>query len=87
LPTREDEIKRLRRLHDAYVWKVNAAVGAGRDDIVWRLVDDYLEEAMSVLSDSYLDACGRPGCGMCDRPRPGPRPVPARTWWDRLTGR
>ena len=88
MPAQGDEVKRLRDLHDEYVWEVNAAIGEGRDDIVRRLVDDYVDQAMKILSDAYLDACGRPDCGMCDRPRPAARrPVTARTWWYRLTGR
>lgn len=49
-----DEQARLRALHDAYVWQVNAAVAAGRLKLAEELADEYTEEALAIL-------CGRPG--------------------------
>jgi hypothetical protein len=85
MPAQEDEIRRLRELHDEYVWDVNAAVEEGREDIVWRLVDQYFDEAMRAMTDAYADACERPDCAMCGRPR-SVRPGRAR-WWRRVTGK
>ena len=89
MPAQEDEARRLRELHDEYVWEVNAAIGEGREDIVWRLVDDYLEQAVRAMTDAYADeyagACGRPDCAVCHRPRPRPagrRPARGH-WWRR----
>jgi hypothetical protein len=71
---------RLRSLHDAYVWEVNAAVGEGRLDLVWRLAEDYMDEALQLLSADEPPGCGRPDCTMCGRP-PAPPPVPHRRGW------
>ncbi len=49
MPIPTDETGRLRDLHDSYVWKVNAAVGEGRDDLVRQLCDEYLSEAMAIM--------------------------------------
>ena len=40
MPTLGDETDRLRDLHDAYSWELNAAIGEGREDLVAGLVDD-----------------------------------------------
>jgi hypothetical protein len=63
------ESERLRELHDAYAWEVNAAIEEGREDLVWRLVDEYLDRAVSELTDGYGTGCDRPGCAVCRRPR------------------
>ena len=77
---------RLRELHETYVWMVNAAVGEGRDDLVWRLVDEYADRALQLMTAEQGTACGRPDCAMCHRPAPPARP-PAG-WFRRLfTGR
>jgi hypothetical protein len=81
VPSESENARRLRELHDAYVWRVNAAVGEGREDLIWRLVDDYLDEAMQMMTDQYADACGRPDCTVCNRPPPErARPVSRRRW-------
>jgi len=45
-----EETARLRALHRAYAWKVNAAVAAGRADLVDSLCDGYAEEAVRMLT-------------------------------------
>jgi hypothetical protein len=83
---REDELGRLRELHEAYIWDVNAAVAEGRDDLVERLVDDYLVAAVRVMTEELPQVCGRPDCTMCQRPVADvPRPRRPRRWW-RLRG-
>jgi hypothetical protein len=79
MPAQEDEVRRLRDLHDEYVWKVNAAIQADREDTAWLLIDDYLDQAMRAMTDAIV--CVRPGCVLCGRPRP----VVARRrhWWQR----
>jgi hypothetical protein len=72
------ESARLRELHDAYAWEVNAAIEEGREDLVWRLVDDYLDRAVRELADGYGTGCDRPGCAVCVRPRPA---VARRRGW------
>jgi hypothetical protein len=44
----------LARLHEAYVWKVNAAVGEGRMDLVEELADQYLQEALELMTAGPL---------------------------------
>lgn len=39
----------LIELHDSYVWQVNAAVSAGRDDLVWSLAQEFPDEALDLL--------------------------------------
>jgi len=83
----ERETQRLRELHELYVWQVNAAVEAGRDDLVAELADEYLEDALAELT---TDSTGTPTAA------PEPRPLdvraevlaagpsrPARRWWRR----
>jgi hypothetical protein len=68
---------RLRELHDEYAWEVNCAVADGREDLIWRLVDDYVDAAMREMTGDYGRGCDRPDCTMCERP---PRP-PRRRWF------
>jgi hypothetical protein len=42
---------RLRLLHDEYVAAVNSAVEEGRDDQVERLVADYPDAALRVITE------------------------------------
>ncbi|GAA4550030.1 hypothetical protein [Pseudonocardia xishanensis] len=42
---------RLRLLHDEYVAAVNTAVAEGREDQVARLVEDYPDAALRVISE------------------------------------
>lgn len=39
----------LTALHDAYVWRINEAVSAGRDDVAWTLSQEFPDEALKVL--------------------------------------
>lgn len=64
-----DEVQRLRDLYDVYVWEVNAAIGAGREDLVWELADDYFDRAMHAMTDAHPAACEHPDCALCTRPR------------------
>ncbi len=70
----------LRRLHDAYVWEVNAAVGEDRMDLVWRLVDEYTDEALQLMTAMESPGCGRPDCAMCARSGSA-LTVPTRRSW------
>lgn len=62
--------ERLRELHDTYAWEVNAAVGEGRLDLVRQLADDYLDEALALMTAGEPAGCGRPDCAVCQGSRP-----------------
>jgi hypothetical protein len=80
LPAESDQVRRLRDLHDDYLWKVNAAVGDGREDLIRRLVDDFEEEALRLITgEADNGSCIRRDCPVCARPRP----VDARTGFPR----
>jgi hypothetical protein len=81
LPADEDQVRRLRELHESYIWAVNAAVGEGRDDLVWQLADEYFDEAMQLMSDGHESACVRVDCPICSQPRPAPPHPPRRLGW------
>src|SRR3954462_11750783 len=68
---------RLRELHDEYAWEVNAAIEEGREDLVWRLVDDYVDAAMREMAGEDGSGGGRPGGTRCGRPPVGGRPAAA----------
>jgi hypothetical protein len=85
MPAHEGVDGRLRELHDVYVWEVNAAVGEGREDLIQRLVDEYFDEAMHLMSEVYGGTCERPDCAICSQPAAPERPLPRRVpWWRRL---
>ena len=44
----------LARLHEFYVWQVNAAVGEGRMDLVEELADQYTVEALALMTAGSL---------------------------------
>ncbi len=46
--------EQLARLHEAYVWQVNAAVAEGRMDLVEELVNQYTEEALELMTAEAL---------------------------------
>jgi hypothetical protein len=48
----------LARLHDSYIWHVNAAVTAGHDDLARDLAEELPDEALDLSS-----ATGRAGAG------------------------
>ena len=49
--------QQLKYLQEAYVYKVNAALERGREDLAAELADDYLDEVRSTLEV----ACPPPG--------------------------
>ena len=79
------DAQRLRDLHDAYIWKINAAVGRGREDLALAFADDYFDEAVRAMTATQPAACDRYDCAMCDRTPPA---GPGRTsWWRRFRRR
>ncbi|GAA2151040.1 hypothetical protein GCM10009844_32680 [Nocardioides koreensis] len=62
--------EKLRELHDAYVWELNAAVGAGRLDLVRELADQYFDEALELITGGEQATCGRTDCAVCAGSRP-----------------
>jgi hypothetical protein len=73
-----DETQRLKDLQDAYAWLVNAAIARGREDLAWELADEYVAEAMEIMTEEHSPGCTRPGCAICAGVR-SLRPVPAPT--------
>ena len=69
MPADPRQTARLRELHQDFAWKVNAAVAAGRDDLVDALCEEYAEEAVRLLT-------GAPP----DHQPPTPPPRPHRGW-------
>jgi hypothetical protein len=69
MPTQGDETRRLRDLHEDYAWRVNAAIGEGREDLVRKLAEEYLIKAMHAMSDERPHACDRSDCAICTQPR------------------
>jgi hypothetical protein len=69
----------LRELHDAYVWEVNAAVGEDRMDVVWRLADEYTDQALRLMTLGS-PGCGRVDCVMCQRAGSVSTGVARRSW-------
>jgi hypothetical protein len=65
----------LRELHDRYAWQVNAAVGAGRLDLVSELADQFVDEVAAFVTDAEGATCGRADCAVCAGRR---RPVTSR---------
>ena len=57
----------LRKLHETYIWEVNAAVGQDRMDLVWQLADEYADKALQLLAAMESPGCGRPECVICAR--------------------
>ena len=43
-------IDSLRELNNTYVDAINRAVADERDDLVWRLVDEYTDESLELMS-------------------------------------
>ena len=79
-PGPEDETALLRDLHDDYVWKVNAAVGEGREDLIADLVEEYSDAAMRLMAAYHAAPCERPGCPACARPLPPPLQTRRGLW-------
>ena len=68
MPADPRQTARLRELHQDFAWKVNAAVAAGRDDLVDALCEEYAEEAVRLLTGAPPDH------------RAPPPPRPHRGW-------
>jgi hypothetical protein len=68
-----EQTAKLRELHDAYVWAVNAAVARGRDDLVAELADEYTTEALRMMAEQASPGCDRPDCLHAPRPQTTPR--------------
>jgi hypothetical protein len=49
--------EQLRELHDRYVWKMNAAVGEGRLDVVRHLADQYVDQAAELITEDEPVTC------------------------------
>ena len=64
--------EQLRELHDAYAWEVNAAVEEDRLDLVWQLADNYLDEALRLITGGEPAGCDRTVCAVCARARTAP---------------
>ena len=73
----------MRELHDAYVWKVNAAVEEGRMDLVWQFADEYTDEALQLMTTLESPGCGRPECAICARDGSSATVPPRRRWFRR----
>ena len=71
----------MRELHDAYVWKINAAVEEGRMDLVWQFADEYTDEALQLMTTLQSAGCGRPECAVCARGTSSSPTLPARRRW------
>ena len=74
------DTEQLRELHDSYAWEVNAAVGEGRLDLVWRLADEYVDRALELITAGEPTGCGSADCAVCQRPRPAPSRSRRRRW-------
>ena len=74
----------LRELHEAYVWKVNAAVAEGRMDLVREFADAYTDEALQLMTALRSPGCGRPDCAVCGGGSASPSvPARRRRFWRR----
>jgi hypothetical protein len=49
----DDTAQYLAYLREAYIYKVNAALERGREDLAAELADDYLDEVRSALAGSH----------------------------------
>jgi hypothetical protein len=49
MPAADETTQHLEYLREAYVYKVNAALEQGREDLANELADDYLDEVRSAL--------------------------------------
>jgi hypothetical protein len=67
MPADPRQTAQLRELHQDFAWKVNAAIAAGREDLVDGLCEEYAEEAVRLLT----------GAPPAD---PQPPPPPRRGW-------
>lgn len=49
MPAADETTQHLEYLREAYVYKVNAALEQGREDLAAELADDYLDEVRRAL--------------------------------------
>jgi hypothetical protein len=49
MPAADETMQHLEYLREAYIYKVNAALEQGREDLANELADDYLDEVRSAL--------------------------------------
>ena len=82
MPTLGGETERLRDLHDAYIWELNAAIGEGREDLVAELVEDHLADAMHEMSGGHLTDLDFPQGAIRVRPHAGSAGR-RHHWWAR----
>jgi hypothetical protein len=75
MPADPRQTARLRELHQDFAWKVNAAVAAGRADLVDALCEEYADEAVGLITGDP------PG-----EPHPPPAAPPQGRWRSLLTG-
>jgi hypothetical protein len=50
MSTSDDASQYVQYLREAYIYKVNAALERGREDLAAELADDYLDEVRSTLA-------------------------------------
>ena len=74
------DTEQLRELHDSYLWKVNAAVGVGRLDVVSQLADQYFDEALALINGRGPATCGAAGCAVCTGSRSAVAKPSHRRW-------
>jgi hypothetical protein len=75
MPADPRQTARLRELHQNFAWKVNAAVAAGRADLVDSLCEEYADEAVRILTGAPAGPGGPATTG-----RPVPPRLPQRRW-------
>jgi hypothetical protein len=84
MPADPEQTARLRDLHEQYAWRVNAAVGEGREDLIRQFCGEYVEDAVRILAEAPAVPGGPRMREERERPR-AVRPSP-RAWWRRLIG-
>jgi hypothetical protein len=75
MPADPRQTARLRKLHQDFAWKVNAAVAAGRHDLIDSLCEEYAEEAVRLLTGAAPSDAGL-----------APPPAPPQRGWRCLLG-
>ncbi|HEY7100344.1 MAG TPA: hypothetical protein VH573_01760 [Mycobacteriales bacterium] len=84
MPADPRQTARLRELHQDFAWKVNAAVAAGRLDLVDALCEEYADEAVRLIAGAPP---GEPPPDLPPPPPPPPQPLqPRGRWRSLLTG-
>jgi hypothetical protein len=61
MPADPRQTARLRELHQHFAWRVNAAVAAGRTDLIDALCEEYAEEAVRLLTGAPPEGEPSPG--------------------------